>query len=173
MNIVSKFTLATDESTNMLLKLIIELASEKYGAVLEPQQLNGFIEKYYNPQYFISEMNSMSNQWLVVYVDNQAVGYARVTSRGKVPPAISGMRAVRIGDFSILEKYKEPRIKESLFEKCISVCRSVDAIWINEYIDNPVIEFFESKGFVKETGTFELDDIDLPSSCLIFKNKKY
>jgi len=103
MNIISKFALATDESTDTLLNLIIELASEKFGQQLQTQQLNEFIEKYYNRKYFVSEMNSMSNQWIMVYVDNQAVGYARVTSKGEVPPAIDNMRAVRIGDFSILE----------------------------------------------------------------------
>lgn len=173
MNIISKFALATDESTDTLLNLIIELASEKFGPKLETQQLNEFIEKYYNRKYFVSEMNSMSNQWIMVYVDNQAVGYARVTSRGKVPPAIDSMRAVRIGDFSILEKFRDSQIMESLYDKCISLCRHVDAIWINEYIDNPFIEFFESKGFIKQPGMYELDDIGLPSSCLIFKNRSH
>ena len=83
------------------------------------------------------------------------------------------MRAVRIGDFSILEKFRDSQIMESLYDKCISLCRFVDVIWINEYIDNPFIEFFESKVFIKQPGMYELDDIGLLSSCLIFKNRSH
>ncbi len=170
MSIVTKFALATDESTDMLLKLVHELVAEKYSQVLSSQQLQEYIEKYYNPKYFISEMNSMSNQSLVVYANNVAVGYARVTSRGKVPDLLNDKRAVRIADFSVLQSCMEPDIRESLLQKCFSVCKYVDAIWINEYQENPILEFFESKGFLREAGTFELDEIPLPSVCMIYQN---
>lgn len=170
MSIVTKFALATDESTDILLKFVHELVAEKYSQVLNSQQLQEYIEKYYNPKYFISEMNSMSNQSLVVYADNIAVGYARVTSRGKVPESLNDKRAVRIADFSILQGFMKPEIQESLWQKCFSVCKYVDAVWINEFQNNPILEFFENKGFLREAGTFELDEIPLPSVCMIYQN---
>ncbi len=170
MSIVTKFALATDESTDILLKLVHELVTEKYSHVLDWQELQEYIEKYYNPKYFVSEMNSMSNQFLVVYVDNVAVGYAKVTSKGEVPESLNDKRAVRIADFSILQKYTDHKIQESLLQKCFSVCKYVDAIWINEYRKNPILEFFESRGFLRETETFELDEIPLPSIRMIYQN---
>ncbi|WEK71405.1 MAG: hypothetical protein P0Y62_07535 [Candidatus Chryseobacterium colombiense] len=170
MSIVTKFALATDESIDMLLKLVHELVIEKYSQVLNSQQLQEYIEKYYSPKYFVSEMNSMSNQSLMVYADNVAVGYARVTSRGKVPELLNDKRVVRIADFSILQSFMKPDVQESLWQKCFSVCKYVDAIWINEYQKNPILEFFESKGFLSKAGTFELDEIPLPSVCMIYQN---
>ncbi|WP_426278667.1 hypothetical protein ACN9MN_05415 [Chryseobacterium sp. S-02] len=171
MNIVTKFALATDEFTDILLKLVHKLLAEKYSQLLDSKQLQEYIEKYYNRKYFVSEMNSMFNQSLVVYADNMAVGYAKVTSRGKVPESLNNKRAVRIADFSILKSFMEPEIQESLFQKCFSVCKYVEGIWINEYKENPILEFFENKGFLRQAETFELDDIPLSSICLIYQNR--
>ncbi|WP_293957444.1 MULTISPECIES: N-acetyltransferase [unclassified Sphingobacterium] len=170
MDILTKFALATDETVDMLLDLIHELASEKFSSMVDQMSVKLYMEKYYDRKYFISEMNSMSNQWLIVYVDEKAVGYAKVTSRGNVPQSLKDMRAIRIGDFSVLKKFTHPEVLESLFHKCQSLCNYVDAIWINEYVGNPMIEFFESKGFQKEDGPWEHDEIALPSVCLIHIN---
>ncbi|WP_104381616.1 N-acetyltransferase [Sphingobacterium sp. HMA12] len=170
MNIVTKFALATDESVDILLELIKELATEKFSSILDKASVQLYIEKYYDRKYFISEINSMSNQWLVVYVDDKAVGYAKVTSRGKVPQALKERRSIRIGDFSILRKFSQDEIRESLFQKCFSISKHVDGIWINEYLGNPMIEFFENKGFLREAGPWEFDEIALPSVCLIYMN---
>jgi len=171
-NIVTKFALATDASTDVLLELIIKLITEKFVDILDPGRLQEYIDTYYNRKYFVSEMNSMSNQWLVVYADDVAVGYAKVTSRGKVPAVLGQKRAVRIADFSVLSECTQSEIRESLFEKCLSVCRHVDGIWINEYIEYPFIDFFESKGFVRQREISEFDEISLPSCCLIRLNIK-
>lgn len=170
MNIVTKFALATDETVDILLELIKELAEEKFSSIVDQESILLYMEKYYERTYFISEMNSMSNQWLVVYVDNKAVGYAKVTSRGKAPQSLTDRRSIRIADFSILHKFAQPEILESLFQKCQSLCKYVDGIWINEYLGNPMIEFFEEKGFLKEEAPWEFDDIALPSVCLIYMN---
>ncbi len=171
MSIVTKFALATDESTDILLTLIEELAKEKFSFILDSQRLQEYIEKYYNRKYFVSEMNSMSNQWLVVYADHIAVGYAKVTSRGKVPELLNNKRAVRIADFSVRKDFMKPEIQESLFLKCLSVCRYVDAVWMNEYKENPILDFFEGKGFLRQPETFVFDEIAIPSTCLIYFNQ--
>jgi len=171
MNIVTKFAIATDESTDVLLQLTRELAKEKFASILDINTLTEYIDGQYNRKYLVSELNNISNQWLVVYVDDIAVGYTKITSRGKVPSLLTNMRALRIADFSILEKYPEPEIRESLFTKCLSLCRHTKGVWINEYIGNPMIEFFKSKGFIQQADDYEFDEIALPSVCLIRMNE--
>ncbi len=109
----------------------------------------------------------MSNQWLVVYVNEQPAGYARITSKGKRPEIVAHKRAIRIADLGILKAYEDPAIKRSLFDKCLSVCRSYEATWINEYIEDPCITFFESEGFIRQHGAPEMDELPLPSVYLI------
>ncbi len=88
------------------------------------------------------EVNSMSNQWLVVYVDDKPAGFARITSKGERPKAIAQKRIIRIADFGIIEAYTDPAVRQSLFDKCLSICKSYEVIWINEYSENPLINFF-------------------------------
>lgn len=115
----------------------------------------------------MAEVNSMSNQWLVVYVDDYPAGYAKITSKGKKPVILDNKRAIRIADFGILKKYAEPIVWNALLEKCLNVCKSYDGTWINEYVQNPLLDFFESKGFVRQPEACQLDELPLASVYLI------
>lgn len=175
MKITTKFTIATEEGTRMLSMLAKDLANEKFSSVLDQKSIESYIEKEFNTKYLVSEMNSMSNQWLTVYVDDNIAGYAKITSKGKPPLIFKNKRILRVADFAILRKYPEDEVKESLFEKCLSVCKSVEGIWINEFLENPIISFFESKGFEKQPEKSQHDELGLPSICLVYlygpKNK--
>lgn len=85
MNIITKFTLSTKPGIDVLLMLTKALAIEKYSSILEEKLLTRYIAQNFNKEALIAETNNMSNQWLVVYVDDQPAGYARITSKGKRP----------------------------------------------------------------------------------------
>lgn len=165
MNIITKFTVATEQAVDTLAMLTRELAIEKFSAIIDQRMLADYIATNFNEKVLVSELNSMSNQWLVVYVDDNPAGYARITSKGKKPVSLDNKRSVRIADFGVLKKYPEQAIS-SLLEKCLTVCKSYEGVWINEYLQNPLIEFFESKGFSKQPETFQLDELPLESVCL-------
>ncbi|NML22012.1 hypothetical protein HHL16_14075 [Pseudoflavitalea sp. G-6-1-2] len=97
----------------------------------------------------------------------EPAGYACITSKGNRPHLLEGKRAVRIVDFGGLKKISDPAVKETLLEKCLTVCKSYDNVWITEYVDNPVIELFESRGFVRQDDSALLDGISLTSVSLI------
>ncbi len=165
MNIITKFTVNTEKGMAILLKLTKELAAEKYSSLLDKKIFNNYIDKNFNEKTLIDEVNSLNNQWLVVYTDDIPAGYARITSKGKRPQPLVGKKAIRIADFGVLNP--DPAVKESLFQKCLTVCRSYENVWINEYVNNPLISFFESKGFVRHQGTQQLDELPLPSAYFI------
>lgn len=169
MNIITKFTIATDQGVETLLMLTRQLAIEKYSAIVDPPILDRFIAENFHRKALIDELNSMSNQWLVVYADNTPAGYARITTRGSKPQFLDGKRSVRIADFGILRAFTAPAIKDSLLEKCLAVCRSHEdiQIWVNEHVESPWIEVFESKGFIKTEDTCELEGLPLRAVCLI------
>lgn len=170
MNIITKFTIATDEGIDIMLVLTKELAEEKFSFNLDQKMLEAYINKHFNTKQLVAEMNDLSNQWLVVYVDNHPAGYAKVTSNGKKPHSLENKRAVRIADFAVLKKYSAIEIKKTLLEKCLSISKHLEGVWINEYLSNPVIEFFESNGFVRQPETYQLEELELPSVCLVRLN---
>lgn len=167
--IITRFTVATEQGMDALLSLTREIAIEKFSGLLHTQVLEKYILENFNRDPLIVEVNSMSNQWLVVYADDQPAGYARITTKGKKPENLDSQRIIRIADFGILKRYVDPEIRQSLFEKCIIVCKSYEAIWINEYAENPLIDFFEIEGFVKQAKVFEFDELPLSSVYLIKK----
>lgn len=169
MNVIAKFTIATDEATKMLLTLTKDLAYEKFSSILDHRIIVSYIEEQFNPKYLVSEMNSMSNQWITVYVDDKPVGYAKITSRGKTPQLLEDKRALRIADFAILKSYPEENIKKVLLKKCLSACERVEAIWINEYFESPVLSFFENNGFQRLSEKSHHDDLNLSSIYLAYQ----
>ncbi len=167
MNIITKFTVATEYGVNVLSMLTRELAMEKFSLLVEQKIIDSYISQNFNEQTLISELNSMSNQWLITYVDDSPAGYAKITSKGERPSALVQKRAIRIADFGILKRYQDPVIINSLLEKCLHVCKPYEGIWINEYVQNPAIELFENNGFIRQKEAAQLDDLALASVCLI------
>ncbi len=170
MEITTKFTIGTEQGRGILASLAKEIATEKFKSLVEPQQFEDYISKKFNDKNLIAEMNSMSNQWLVVYVADAPAGYACITSNGRKPKNQEEMRMMRIADFGILEKYNDMTTRLSLLKKCTDISKSYDGLWIHEYKENPLISFFESEGFVMQNETYEHEELPLPSVFLIKNN---
>lgn len=166
MNIIAKFTVATEQSLDILVKLTRALAIEKFSMLLEPEVLEKYIIENFNEKALVVELNSMSNQWLVVYVGNRPVGYAQITSKGRRPSSVDGKRAMRIANFGVLKKYCDAATLEVLLEKCLTVCKPYEVIWINEYTEQPLIELFENKGFTRQDEVCQMDELPLASVFL-------
>lgn len=165
--IITKFRVANEEGVAELLHLTRTLAQEKFENLLSAEMLENYIAANFNEKMLVDEMNSLSNQWLVVYAGDEPAGYVRITAKGKRPEAIESKRAVRIADFGILKAYNAEAVWQSLFDKCMSVGRGYEAIWLNEYTENPVLEFFEQAGFIKQQGRSELDELPVKGAYLI------
>lgn len=169
--ITTKFTVGTDENIDTLMVLTKTIATEKFSKLLEGSVLENYIAENFNKDTLITEVNTMSNQWLIVYADDEPVGYARITSKGNRHEMLNRKRSIRIADFGILENFSDPDIIIPLFQKCLSVCKSYERVWINEYLENPFIDFFESEGFVRQSELHHLDELPLPSIYLIRKER--
>ncbi|WCT10327.1 N-acetyltransferase [Mucilaginibacter jinjuensis] len=165
--IVTKFTIATDQGIDALLYLTQVIAREKFSSILTPQEVENYILKNFSGKVLMVEVNSMSNQWLVVYTDDKPAGFARITSKGERPKTLAQKRAIRIADFGILKEYDTLAVRQSLFNKCWSVCKPYEAVWITEYSENPFISFFESEGFIKQNEVIDLSELELQSICLV------
>jgi hypothetical protein len=166
-NISTRFTVAKPESVTTLLFLTGAIANEKYSGLVDKPALEKYIAEQFNEKTLKAELNSLSNQWLIVYAGNEPVGYARITSKG-LRPAIPGrQRLIRIADFGILAKYDQTETRQSLLEKSLHVGRSYEAIWINAYLQSSYLDLFQQTGFVKQETTTEMEELSLPAIYLI------
>ncbi|OQP40753.1 hypothetical protein A4H97_14125 [Niastella yeongjuensis] len=157
--IISKFTVATEDGVKALQTLAMAISREKFGSLTTEQVLKQYLSSRFSLKALAADMNDLSNQWVVVYANNEPAGYVRITSIGKRPQMAERKRMIRLADFGILKKYDDPKISLSLLDKCLSVCGSYDGIWIHEYTEHPLLPFFESHGFYRLSevpGEYEL-----------------
>lgn len=165
--IITKFTIGTEQGMGVLLYLTQTIALEKYSTLVSKDIIDSYLSENFSEKNLMVEVNSMSNQWLVVYVNDKPAGFARITSKGERPKSIAQKRIIRIADFGIIKEYTDPAVRQSLFDKCLSICKSYEVIWINEYSENPLINFFESEGFTKQEDGIGLNELPLKYVCLI------
>jgi hypothetical protein len=165
--IVTKFTIGTEQGIDTLLFLTETIAREMFTGKVPAQELENYIQLNFNEDALMKELNSMSNQYLIVYVDDQPAGYAKVTSKGVRPEVFGGKTLVRIADFRVLAKYNDPLIIKSLFEKCLSITTMQQVIWISEFENNPYLDFFESYGFKRNSAITVPQELSLPPVNLV------
>lgn len=165
--IITKFTIGTEQGISTLLFLTGAIAKEKFAGKVSDQELEDYITANFNKEALTVEINSMSNQFLIVYADDEPVGYARVTSKGPRPEIFNGKTLAKIADFGVLAQYNDPLICKSLFEKCLSISTMQQVIWIGEFEGNPYIDFFESYGFKQNTDVVASHELSLPPVFLV------
>jgi N-acetylglutamate synthase-like GNAT family acetyltransferase len=166
-SIVTKFTIGTAQGRNTIMLVGTENAREQYNGKVPADELEAFIRNRFNDDVLNVEMNSMSNEYLVVYADGEPAGYARITSKGHRPEIFDKKTVIRIADFRVLDKFDDIRIKKNLFEKCIDVCNRQQVTWINECSENADLDFFESYGFIKNTEIKEPHELGLNPAYLV------
>ena len=168
--VITKFRVATEDAISELLYLTRTIALEKYAHLVKEEVIEAYISLHYNDKQIIDEMNSFGNQWLVVYVDEKAAGYAFITTQGKRPGVLEGKKAVSIADFCILREYLPGEAKQSLLNKCLAIGKGYESIWLTEQIDSPLLSFFEAHGLQPITERNELIHPDILMRYLIKEN---
>jgi len=166
-SIVTKFTIGTEQGINTVLSIGAATAMEKYTGKVPEDQLTAYIQNNFNAEVLHIEMNSMSNQFLVVYADGEPAGYARITSKGKRPQIFDKKTVMRIADFGVLHKFDDVQIKKNLFEKCVAVCNMQQVIWMSECSEHADLALFESYGFKKNTEIKDAHELALTPVYLV------
>jgi hypothetical protein len=170
MEIVTKFIIANKLGINTLHFLTAATARDQFAGSIPDLEVEEHITRRFNKDALIADLNNLSNQYLVVYADNEPAGYALMTTKGARPDLFLNRTMAKIADFSVLVKYNDPAISRSLLEKCLSVTKLQQVIWINVFEDHPYMSLFENYGF-KTTNAITLPtDRLLPSVHLIKEN---
>lgn len=168
--IITKFRVATEDAISELLFLTRTIAVEKYAHLVKDQEIEDYISAIYNGKHIIDEMNSFGNQWLVVYVDEKAAGYAFITTQGKRPGTLEDKKAICIADFGVLKVHLSGAAKQSLMDKCLSIGKGYEALWLTEQVESPLLSFFENNGFIRGDEGHNLIELDIKMIYMIKEN---
>lgn len=167
MKVETKFVIGNKQGVDTLAFVAVATTRQKFAGKISDRQLDEYISASFNPDVLMVELNSLSNQYLIVYLEGQPVGYARVTSKGTRPPMFDGKTLARIADFNVLEEHSADAVIKSLFEKCLSLTARQQVVWINEYEFDPFLAVFEGYGFKRNNDIAFYKELPLASVSLI------
>lgn len=149
--IKTKFTVASEEGVGVYRDLAGKSIWQKYGTVVNAVNIELHLDAQLNWERIVSELNTFSNQLIVVYVDDLPAGYAFLKGSGHTPEILKNKRNICIAEFDVLDEYRAGKAKTVLLEKCLNICKSYEAIWFCE-ADNQqeMIQLFTAYGFCRE-----------------------
>lgn len=147
MDIVSKFTVASDEGLHNLFLLKKKQLLEMYQHTVEDELLNKYITQQLNEKDAINTFNSLTTQMITVFIKSEPIGYAIMQQSANKPEALANQRATYCSAFYVLPQHNNTETKSSLWGKCLSTIRRNEAIWIELLEKDPCIPFLKSQGF--------------------------
>ena len=128
--IKTKFIVASEEGIDLYRHLAIKCARQKYAGVAAAADLDSYVSTAFGRELVVTELNTFSNQLIVVYVGDEPAGYAFLKGSILAPEPLRDKRNICIAAFEITDEYLAGNSKIVLLEKCLNVCKSYDAIWM-------------------------------------------
>lgn len=166
MDIVSKFTIASDEGLYNLFLLKETQIREMYNSSVPEEQLEEYIEQQLSEKDAVNDLNNLSTQMVTVFIEGVPVGYAIMRQSLSEIEILASQKAIHYGSFYIIAEYNNAETRASLWNKCLSVTRSYDIIWIELLQSDPLISFLADCGF-KIQEESEMKPFNKPSYILI------
>ena len=170
MNIISKFAVGSDEVIDQLFSLRVHQLKLMYEDQLEVQALENYLQEELDHRTTINELNDLSTQLIMTFIDNKAVGYIILKNSYYQPESLADKKAIQIKSFFILSEYDTIETRQSLWQKCFSVTRSYSH-WIELPHKDPSLSFLEECEFkIVEQSTMK--PFDFPSHIMVRLNKQ-
>lgn len=170
MEIVSKFVIGSDQGVDELFDVKKAFIKNLYQEIVAPEIIENYIKEHFDHRKMINILNDFSNQLIMVYTDQQPVGYCFFQTGSFYPDADENQKMTAITEFSILQEYDLPEVRLSLWNKVKSAIQFADSIWINIMENNSQIQFFKDQKFVLVNDTVS-EPFSLPSSIYELKLK--
>ncbi|UKB81988.1 hypothetical protein LF887_13335 [Chryseobacterium sp. MEBOG06] len=164
MDIISKFTIGSEEGISDLIAIIDSSVYALHKDYVSEENIKNYIHKEIDPRKMINELNDLSNQLIMTYADQKPIGYSIVKSGSVYPGLAGGKRSTEIS-FVILPEFDSPETRQSLWKKCRSAVSFADVIWINMLAHDPLLEFLKESGF-KAAAEVNAGPFQLPSHIM-------
>lgn len=153
MEIVSKFAVGSDKGVDDLFDVKKAFIRDTYKEDFPSETIENYIKEHLDHRKMINVLNDLSNQLIMVFVDDEPAGYCLFKSGSGYPDAPEGKKMTEIIGFGIVSEYNSSEVKASLWNKVKSAIKFTDSIWINIHQNHPQLDIFKDNGFdfVKES----------------------
>ncbi|MEI7489394.1 MAG: hypothetical protein WCJ72_18665 [Chryseobacterium sp.] len=147
MEIVSKFAVGSDKGVDDLFDVKKAVIRHIYKEHIPLDTIENFIKKHFDHRKMINILNDLSNQLIMVFVDDQPAGYCLFKSGSSYSDLSEGKKMTELMEFGILPEY-DSEVRLSLWNKVKSAIKFTESIWINIDQNSPHLQFFNDNGFI-------------------------
>ena len=120
---------------------------ETYGEQNTPENLENYLQEKFNEEQILNEIQTPKTIFLLVELENEAIGYAKMRLNLVENP---DEKALEIERIYICKNQHGKKYGAALMQKCIDVAieNKYESIWLGVWEHNPkAINFYQKWGF--------------------------
>ena len=141
---------ATVADLEMLQKLSIQTFAETFAVTNTPENIANYIDKSFNTEQLIRELNTIESQFYMAFSDTIPVGYLKVNF-GEAQTEIIEGNSLEIHRIYVLQTFHGKNVGQLLLDtaKNIGQTSGVTSIWLGVWEENHrALRFYTKNGFV-------------------------
>jgi ribosomal protein S18 acetylase RimI-like enzyme len=123
---------------------------DTFGPHNTPENMEQFLQTQFTREQLMEQVGAPRNAFLLAYLNDEAVGYARLYEGTELPPGIAGSAAIEISRLYAEQRMIGKGVGKALMEACIDLGRQKgkEWIWLGVWEHNHrAIAFYEKMGF--------------------------
>jgi ribosomal protein S18 acetylase RimI-like enzyme len=135
-------------------ELVADLSRRTFNDTFAPhntqENMELFLQTQFTREKLMEEVGAPRNTFLIAFLDDRPVGYARLYEGTELPPGIAGTNAIEISRLYAEQQLIGKGIGKALMEACIDLARERgrEWIWLGVWEHNyRAIAFYEKMGF--------------------------
>ena len=139
--------IATIEDINQLCEIGKTTFVETYGEQNTPENLQNYLQEKFNEKQISDEINTPKTIFLLVELENETIGYAKMRINLEENP---DEKALEIERIYINKNYHGQKYGAMLMQKCIDVAleNKYESLWLGVWEHNPkAFNFYQKWGF--------------------------
>jgi ribosomal protein S18 acetylase RimI-like enzyme len=149
-----RIAIATKKDAELIAEISRKTFSDTFAPHNTPENMELFLNTQFTHKQLVAQLGAPGNTFLIAFLGDEPVGYARLFEGTEVPPEIADTPNIEISRLYAVQHAIGKGIGRALMEACIDFGRSnkKDWIWLGVWEHNHrAIAFYEKMGF----GIFE------------------
>lgn len=146
---LARVRLAGSKDADLLYKLARDTFVETYASVNTAEDLEAYLRSNFSPQIQAAELESLANHYLILELEGEASGYARLRA-GRKPDCVVAGTVLELVRFYLRKAWQGSGAATPLMEACLDLARAKGcaAVWLDVWDQNPrAIAFYRKWGF--------------------------
>jgi ribosomal protein S18 acetylase RimI-like enzyme len=132
-----------------LQQLSIATFIDTYGQYNTPENMQLYIDTYYNTERLLFELNDATMQFFIAWAGGAPAGYIKLRTNDN-PPELAGKKHIEIERIYVLPAFKGMKIGKNLIEHAVQTAlqQQYEVIWLGVWEENKNAQaFYTKQGF--------------------------